>query len=153
MATPIMISADCTTNRAPRLWAGSVSDCTVTVSRFHCEGTRQRTDRDSDGGKADTNTTDDSRHKHLPVIERGCLNGSADNDCDVGNDDGVLAADFLAPDESSYRPESTANVVDSGDEATHGGIGVAEHVLESLAGEDATEKSLIISILLLAHLV
>lgn len=56
-------------------------------------------DGNGHGGKSNTDTPDDSRDEHLPVLEGGGLDGGADDDDHVRQDDGSFPSDLLAEDE------------------------------------------------------
>lgn len=72
------------------------------------------------------------------------MNSSTNYDNEVSEDDGTLASDTLAKDESHNGTESAADIVDGCDEASHGWVGIAKGIFEALAAQDAAEESLVI---------
>jgi hypothetical protein len=100
--------------------------------------------RDRNRRKTDADAANDARNEHLPVSKRRGLDCGADNDNEVGEDDGAFASYLLAEDESNYGTQGAPYVVDGCDETGHCGVGVAECVFEACAAQDATEKTLVI---------
>ena len=61
------------------------------------------------------------------------MDGSANDNNDIGKQNGVLATDTFAIDEGNHSSERTSNIVDGSDEAAHSRARVSEHVLKEVA--------------------
>lgn len=109
--------------------------------RRQCLGLQNR---DSDCRQADANTANDSRNKHLPIVERCSLDRSTDNDDEVCQYDRAFSSNPLAEDESNDSTKRASYIVDGGNETCHRRIGPAESVFEAFAAQNAAEETLII---------
>ena len=64
-------------------------------------------DRYGDCTESDDEACDYASGYHLAIAERGSLDGRADYNDDVREDDAALATNLLAPDECSYGSGGT----------------------------------------------
>lgn len=72
------------------------------------------------------------------------MNSSTNYDDEVSENDGTLASDPLAEDESHNGTESAADIIDGCDKASHCWVRIAKGIFEALAAQNATEESLVI---------
>lgn len=72
------------------------------------------------------------------------MNSSTNYDDEVSEDDGTLASDPLAEDESHNGTESAADIIDGCDKAGHCWVRIAKGIFEALAAQNAAEESLVI---------
>ncbi len=109
--------------------------------------------------------TNDPSSNHLAIRERRRLDGSANDDKNIGINDAPLASNLFAEDKRRDGAESAADIVDGCNKSSKrrratdtmvssvSGVQygrclylrITQHLLESLAGQDASKQALVIS--------